>query len=118
MGRRGHDGFSWLVLGALLGPLSIVLAVSAWRHDEVLDSRVLARGTRAAGPVDMLVGYDGSEASRVAAATAMDLFGDRHARRGGPPRTGGSMSGRRRASRLCADGVAPPGRPIGVRGRS
>jgi hypothetical protein len=32
MGRRGHDGFTWLVLGATLGPLVVPLALSTWRR--------------------------------------------------------------------------------------
>ncbi len=32
MSRRGHDGFTWLVLGASLGPLVVPLALSTWRH--------------------------------------------------------------------------------------
>ncbi len=31
MGRRGHDSFGWLVLGTLLGPMGVVLAVAARR---------------------------------------------------------------------------------------
>jgi hypothetical protein len=32
MGRRGHDGFTWLVLGATLGPLVVPLALSTHRR--------------------------------------------------------------------------------------
>ena len=32
MGRRGHDGFTWLLLGATLGPLVVPLALSTWRR--------------------------------------------------------------------------------------
>jgi hypothetical protein len=32
MSRRGHDGFTWLVLGASLGPLVVPLALSTGRH--------------------------------------------------------------------------------------
>ncbi len=35
MGRRGHDGFSWLVMGSLLGPLAIVLALNSSRHEQL-----------------------------------------------------------------------------------
>ena len=37
IGRRGHNSFGWLVMGVLLGPLAVVLAVDARRHDERLD---------------------------------------------------------------------------------
>lgn len=32
MGRRGHEGFTWLVLGATLGPLVVPLALSTNRR--------------------------------------------------------------------------------------
>jgi hypothetical protein len=32
MGRCGHDGFTWLLLGATLGPLVVPLALSTWRR--------------------------------------------------------------------------------------
>jgi hypothetical protein len=32
MGRRGHDGFTWMLLGATLGPLVIPLALSTQRR--------------------------------------------------------------------------------------
>ena len=32
MGRRGHDGFTWLLLGATLGPLVVPLALSTHRR--------------------------------------------------------------------------------------
>jgi hypothetical protein len=31
MGRRGHDGFTWMLLGATLGPLVVPLALSTQR---------------------------------------------------------------------------------------
>ena len=33
MGRRGHDAFGWLILGALFGPLTAVLALYARRTE-------------------------------------------------------------------------------------
>jgi hypothetical protein len=32
MGRRGHDAFTWMVLGATLGPLVVPLALSTQRR--------------------------------------------------------------------------------------
>jgi hypothetical protein len=32
MGRRGHDPFAWWLLGTLLGPLALPLAISAERR--------------------------------------------------------------------------------------
>lgn len=80
MGRRGHNGFGWLVLGTLLGPSAVVLAVDARRHDEQLrpsplPDRVPARaGT---GPVDVLVGFDGSPESVAAVDAVVRLLGAR-----------------------------------------
>src|SRR4051794_19237002 len=80
MGRRGHSGFEWLVLGTLLGPLGVILAVDAWRHDEDLHEAVLVGGVHALprrGPVDVLVGYDGSPESVAALDSALALLGER-----------------------------------------
>lgn len=80
MGRRGHSSFGWLVMGALLGPLAIVLAIDAQRHDEGLTPRPLASGspaTAGSGPVDVLVGYDGSPDSAGAVEAVVELLGDR-----------------------------------------
>lgn len=78
MGRRGHSGFEWLVLGTLLGPFALVLAFEAGRHDERLEPARLPGGLRAAeghGPVDVLVGYDGSPESAAALQAAVGLLG-------------------------------------------
>jgi nucleotide-binding universal stress UspA family protein len=76
MGRRGHDSFRWLVLGTLLGPLAIALALDSWRHDESLHPNVIAAGGAHQG-VDVLVGYDGSRSARVALERISDLLGPR-----------------------------------------
>ena len=79
LGRRGHDGFSWFILGVILGPLAVALAVDSWRHDERTPSRtVVTPGTvQPDGGVDVLVGFDGSPDSRAAIGSAVELFGDR-----------------------------------------
>jgi nucleotide-binding universal stress UspA family protein len=81
MGRRGHDSFGWLVLGSVLGPLAAVLAVDARRNDEHLFPLRLVRGSRESfrgrGPVDVLVGYDGSPQSVAALDAAVELLGER-----------------------------------------
>lgn len=79
MGRRGHNSFGWLVTGTLLGPLGLVLAIDSWRHDEQWQpAPVPAEApTPGAGPVDVLIGYDGSPESAAAADAVVALFGDR-----------------------------------------
>ena len=79
MSRRGHSGFSWLVLGTVLGPLALALALDASRHEERLEPASLARpgSRRPSGLVDVLAGYDGSPESLAAIDTAAKLLGDR-----------------------------------------
>ncbi len=81
MGRRGHDPFAWLVIGALLGPLAIALAVDASRHGEKGRPRVLTlMFSRGGGPVDVLAGVDGSPEGRAALGAVIDLLGARMGR--------------------------------------
>jgi len=80
MGRRGHDSFGWLVTGTLLGPLAVVLAIDARRRAEQLDPANLRKGPPAiasSGPIDVLVGFDGSPESRAAIDTVPTLLDDR-----------------------------------------
>lgn len=79
LGRRGHDGFSWFLIGMMLGPIGIVLGVDSWRHAEDPEPQHLAVPTvpdNGAG-VDVLVGFDGSAEARSALAGAIELFGSR-----------------------------------------
>lgn len=80
MGRRGHSGFAWLVLGAVLGPLAVVLAVDATRHERRPGAEIVLAATpptSGTGPVDVLVGYDGSQEALAAAEAVVELFGTR-----------------------------------------
>ena len=80
MGRRGHDSFGWLVMGALLGPLGIVLAGFARRGSERLQPAHVRRGPPAIphdGPIDVLVGFDGSAESFAAIDAVPALLGSR-----------------------------------------
>ncbi|MEX0755365.1 MAG: universal stress protein [Actinomycetota bacterium] len=78
MGRRGHDLFNWGVLGAVFGPLVIFLALDAARHEpEATAPRQVRVGTPGPGPVQVLVGIDGSAESTAAMSHAIDLLGDR-----------------------------------------
>lgn len=75
LGRRGHDGLGWLLLGAIFGPFAVLLAVESVEHEERLVAEVLAPPARhAQGALDVLVGFDGSSGARAAAAQAQQLF--------------------------------------------
>ena len=77
MGHRGHDAFAWLILGTLFGPLGLIFAVEA-RNEEHIRPEVVAPGwTHGPGPVDVLVGVDGSPESRAALSAATALLGPR-----------------------------------------
>lgn len=79
MGRRGHGSFGWLILGTVLGPLALVLAIDAIRHDEVLKPVLVRQGTAGApaGMIDVIAGYDGSPESKAAIEASIRLLGDR-----------------------------------------
>ena len=78
MGRLGHNSFGWLVLGGILGPLAVVLAVNARRKDERLEAdAVQLGGVPGWGAVDVLVGFDGSSESVAAADSVVVLLGNR-----------------------------------------
>lgn len=79
MGRRGHDWFSWLLVGMALGPLAIPLALNSWRNDEKFAATALDRTARAAstGTVDVLVGHDGSPEAAAVLQAAVALLGPR-----------------------------------------
>jgi nucleotide-binding universal stress UspA family protein len=77
LGRRGHSGFSWFVLGTLLGPLAIGLAISSWRSDEHPEPSVVAGPSAGIDGVDVLAGFDGSPESRAALDTVIELLDDR-----------------------------------------
>ncbi len=80
MGRRGHNSFGWLVLGTVLGPFGVVLAFDARHSLEQLRPVPLVGhvpATAGTGPVDVLVGSDGSPESAAAMDAAVELLGDR-----------------------------------------
>jgi nucleotide-binding universal stress UspA family protein len=74
MGRHGHDPFAWWLLGTLLGPLALPLALSAERR-QAERAQQLRIGVPGRGPVDVLVGLDGSPEAGAALLTVLDLLG-------------------------------------------
>ena len=77
LGRRGFDGFSWFLIGVVLGPLSLLLAWSSIRRDERLQPTVIAHGRSGEGGVDVLIGVDGSPESLAAITSVQAAFGPR-----------------------------------------
>jgi nucleotide-binding universal stress UspA family protein len=75
LGRRGHDGVTWFLIGTLAGPVGILVAIDAAQHDESQEPVLQVAGRRRPGTVDVLVGADGSRAARAALESAIDLFG-------------------------------------------
>ena len=73
--RHGSWHRGWLV-SAIFGPFSVPLALHRWRAERPLPT-VLTTGRVQRGPVDLLIGMDGSEASLSAALLAVRLFGSR-----------------------------------------
>lgn len=77
MGRLGHNALLWLGLGAIAGPASVVLVVRALSEHDVVRPIQIRRGMRGRGPIDVLVGVDGSPESAAALHAVVDLFGGR-----------------------------------------
>jgi hypothetical protein len=77
MGRLGHSPFAWGLLGLVLGPIALLLALVEVRNERPWWTRLVASGDPGSGPVDVLVGIDGSPESTAATSAALELFGDR-----------------------------------------
>lgn len=76
LGRRGHDPFQWGLLGAVLGPLVVPIALKATRAEHLVSS-LITTGVAGLGAVDVLVGLDGSPESQGAVGAVAELFKDR-----------------------------------------
>jgi nucleotide-binding universal stress UspA family protein len=79
MGRRGHNAFEWFLLGTILGPIALPLAWGRIGSEPRAPNRevVDAAPGRGTGPVDVLVGIDGSAESEAALRTAVEILGPR-----------------------------------------
>jgi len=79
MGKRGHNAFEWFLIGVILGPIALLLAwgrigsETASLNREIIDA-VPGTGT---GPIDVLVGIDGSSESETALRTVVEILGPR-----------------------------------------
>jgi nucleotide-binding universal stress UspA family protein len=75
MRRRGHNLAPWAALGAVFGPLVIPLAVMAARNEPYARPRPISPAVAGGGPVDVLIGTDGSPDATRALSAAAGLFG-------------------------------------------
>ncbi len=73
MARRGHDFRTWFGLGAISGPLVVRLIADADLSGSGPE-RQTKKGFAGPGPVDVLVGIDGSPESFRALADVAELF--------------------------------------------
>ncbi|MBP2368156.1 universal stress protein [Pseudonocardia parietis] len=81
LGRRGYRSASWYLLGAVLGPLFVPIAVERGRRvNRVHERSAPPDGPRNAGQMTVLVGIDGSVESDQAVRDTVRLFGPAHAR--------------------------------------
>lgn len=75
--RRGHWRWSWLPY-AVIGPFALPVAwMQGAHHPHAVNPVVVNRGDAHRGPVDVLVGIDGSDSALTAGLAAMALLGDR-----------------------------------------
>ena len=77
MGRLGHSPFAWGLLGLALGPIALLLALVEVRNECPWWTRLVASGDPGSGPVDVLIGIDGSPESAAATTAVLELLGDR-----------------------------------------
>ena len=75
MRRRGHSFNTWLVLGVVLGPLAVPLAVERARFHSGGSGDTTAVEPNP-GRFNVLAGLDGSSEAMNALHRALDLFGD------------------------------------------
>lgn len=73
--RHGAWHRGWVV-SAIFGPFAVPLALQR-RHESRPTPTVLVPGTARRGPIDLLIGFDGSASSLTAASLAVRLFGPR-----------------------------------------
>lgn len=72
MGKRGYEAFSWLVVGSLMGPAALAIAVTERVPWTQPPSELVIRGKNAGGAVNVLVLMD--DADVVPDAWPLDRF--------------------------------------------
>jgi nucleotide-binding universal stress UspA family protein len=79
MGRRGFEPYTWTLLGVILGPIAVVLAVAWLVRPPSWEPELLRAGdaTRQGNEVDVLVAWDGSPEAQAALRAVASLVGDR-----------------------------------------
>lgn len=77
MGRRGHDPFRWWMLGAVFGPLVLVLAIEGVLAEKEAAPAAIRPGGEGEGPLQVLVGVDGSIESLASLRAVTALLGPR-----------------------------------------
>lgn len=77
MGRRGHAPAPWGLLGMMLGPFAVPIALSGTRRHDRPVVKTLAAGDPAGPGIAVLAGIDGSEEAVLALRRAVTLLGPR-----------------------------------------
>ncbi len=122
MARRGHNVRAWVVLGGVFGPFVVPYVLASLRREAEAAPVVVTAGEAGTGPVDVLVGIDGSPESRAAVVAVEELLGDRLGRftlvtvvdfetasyddLGPPPYPADAEAARARAEQILADAAA------------
>lgn len=79
MGRRGFEPYTWTLLGVILGPIAVAVAIAWLVRPPAWEPELLrvGEGRRRAGALDVLVAWDGSAEARAALRAVESLAGDR-----------------------------------------
>jgi nucleotide-binding universal stress UspA family protein len=75
MRRRGYDGYTWVSLGTVLGPIAVVVAVTFVVRPASRQPTLIHSGRRGSEGIDVLIGVDGSPNGDAAVACIASLLG-------------------------------------------